>query len=188
VEDIAWRPDGDSLDINLVPARAFHDELERQRVASLFDAYNQTLTMSPTLDRQLADVAAQKISRHPLRYYLLMPLARSLDMWLRPRTEMLPITPHWWWFDDPRQNAWAIAFGAVGFFYAIAALWGLILGRHIRYLPMLLAFVAFRTLFIAYTESPEPRYTLECFPVLLLLAAVPFALRSRTTRIQRGGR
>jgi hypothetical protein len=31
-----------------------------------------------------------------------------------------------------------------------------------------------RSLLLATLEAPEPRYTLECFPVLIALAAVAF--------------
>jgi hypothetical protein len=34
--------------------------------------------------------------------------------------------------------------------------------------------IALRSLLLATLEAPEPRYTLECFPVLIVLAAVGF--------------
>ena len=35
---------------------------------------------------------------------------------------------------------------------------------------VLVAFVALRSLFLGSLENPEPRYTLECYPVIVLLA------------------
>ena len=175
VEDIAWRPDGDPMDVSLVPARAFDDEPQRQQVAALFALYNQGLKLTPDLDRQFAEIAAQRVRRHPVQFYLLLPLARAMDMWLRPRTEMLPITPHWWWFDDPVENTWALIFAAIGIWYAGVSILGMVCAPRPRYLGLLLGFVVFRTLFIAYTTMPEPRYVLECYPVIIAFAAAALA-------------
>ena len=187
VEDIAWRPDGDPMDISLVPGRAFDDDAQRQRVTALFAAYNQAVTLTPELDRQFAGIAAERIRQHPLRFYVLLPLARSIDMWLRPRTEMLPISPHWWWFDDPAESAWALIFGAIGAFYVGLGVLGVVGRPRPRYLFLLLAFIIFRTLFIAYTESPEPRYTLECYPVIIAFAAVALVRLSSRRLLSREG-
>jgi hypothetical protein len=35
--------------------------------------------------------------------------------------------------------------------------------------------IALRSLLLATLEAPEPRYTLECFPLLIVLAAVALA-------------
>lgn len=184
VEDVAWRPDGDPLDIALVPGRAFDSGAQRQRVAALFAAYNQTLTLTPELDDQFAAIAAERVRLHRLTYYVLLPLERSLDMWLRPRTEMLPITPHWWWFDDPWEDAWALLFGVIGLFYVGCALAGFVRVPRSLSLWVLLALVAFRTLFIAWTENPEPRYVLECYPVAIALAAGALAGRAARNRVR----
>jgi hypothetical protein len=40
---------------------------------------------------------------------------------------------------------------------------------------MLLAFVVLRSLFLGTLENPEPRYTLECYPVIIVLAAAALA-------------
>jgi hypothetical protein len=35
----------------------------------------------------------------------------------------------------------------------------------------LLAFMLVRSIFLSTLENPEPRYTLECYPVVIILAA-----------------
>ena len=35
--------------------------------------------------------------------------------------------------------------------------------------------IALRSLLLATLEAPEPRYTLECFPLVIVLAAVALA-------------
>ncbi len=39
----------------------------------------------------------------------------------------------------------------------------------------MLAFIALRSLLLVILESPEPRYTLECFPLIFIFAAVALA-------------
>jgi hypothetical protein len=39
---------------------------------------------------------------------------------------------------------------------------------------MFLVFVVLRSLFLGSLENPEPRYTLECLPALIVLASVLF--------------
>jgi hypothetical protein len=38
----------------------------------------------------------------------------------------------------------------------------------------LLTFVVLRSVFLGTLENPEPRYTLECYPVVLLFASALF--------------
>jgi len=42
---------------------------------------------------------------------------------------------------------------------------------------MLAVFVLLRTAFLTTVETPEPRYVLECYPVLLALGATLFGKR-----------
>ncbi len=43
---------------------------------------------------------------------------------------------------------------------------------------LLLMFLALRSLFLGTLENPEPRYTLECYPVVIVAAAVLFIGKS----------
>jgi hypothetical protein len=42
---------------------------------------------------------------------------------------------------------------------------------------MLLLFLLIRSVFLGTLENPEPRYTLECYPVVILLAALAIVPR-----------
>ena len=48
---------------------------------------------------------------------------------------------------------------------------GVVRGPHPRYLALMLLFVLLRSAFLGTLENPEPRYTLECYPVVLVLGA-----------------
>ncbi len=96
-----------------------------------------------------------------------------LDMWFRPRIEMLPLDTHFWKIHADPHDAWcAIALGVLNFAYVAAAVAGAwVMRRRIKYLALLLTYPVVRTLFLATTGMSEDRYTLECFPFVLVLAA-----------------
>ncbi len=115
-------------------------------------------------------MADERIRRYPLRYYVWLPALRSLDMWLRPRTEMLPLDSRWWEYSDDLQDCViATIWGALNLLFIGAAVMGLIRGPRPRYLGMMLLFVLLRSAFLGTLANPEPRYTLECYPVVFLL-------------------
>jgi len=172
VEEIYWPVPGGAIDPAKLPSRAFDSELQKKQTLQLISDYNQILHIDPDLDARFEALAAARIHAAPLRYYLWLPLLRITDMWLRPRTEMLPADSRWWEFnDDTKWSAVAVTFGAIGLAYVLAALAGLVRGYAIPHLGLLLAFVVLRSVFLGTLENPEPRYTLECYPVLLLLAS-----------------
>jgi 4-amino-4-deoxy-L-arabinose transferase-like glycosyltransferase len=175
VEEIYWNVPGESIDVSKLPDRAFDSPEQREQTEQLFAEYNRDHDMSPELDARFAALAAQRIHASPLRYYLWLPALRITDMWLRPRTELLPSDPRWWEFnDETRWLAASLAFGLISLFYVAAALAGLVRSRHINGVGFLLIFVILRSLFLATLENPEPRYTLECYPVVIFLAAACF--------------
>jgi 4-amino-4-deoxy-L-arabinose transferase-like glycosyltransferase len=175
VEEIYWPVPGEAMDVEKLPARAFDSEAQRQQTADLLTDYNNTLHVTPELDARFAALADDRIRAAPLRYYVWLPVVRIADMWLRPRTETLPSDPRWWEFnDDPKWSALAVALGIIGLGYVGLAVVGLVKGRDLPLLGLLLTFVILRSLFLGTLENPEPRYTLECYPVLLFLASIVF--------------
>ena len=176
VEEIYWPVPGDTMDVGKLPARAFDSEAQRQRTTQLLTDYNGKLHLTPELDARFATLAEERIRHAPLRYYVWLPLLRIADMWLRPRTETLPSDSRWWEFnDDPKWSVLAVGLGIIGFIYAGMAVAGLVRGRRrVAYLGLLLTFVIVRSVFLATLENPEPRYSLECYPGIILLASVIF--------------
>jgi len=177
-EEIYWSVPGSTIDADQLPSRAFDNQEQRDRSEQLLADYNHSLRVTPDLDQRFAELAAGRIHRAPLRYYLWLPLLRIADMWLRPRTEILPCNTRWWEFDE--QTEWLVLSVIVGFLnllYIGAAALGLVRARAVPYLGLLLTFVIVRSLFLGTLENPEPRYTLECYPVVMVLAAAVFENR-----------
>ncbi len=165
VEEMYWSVPGQAVDAAKLPSRAFDSAEQRDQTQRLLADYNQTLHITPTLDARFEVLAEERIHAAPVRYYLRLPLMRIADMWLRPRTELLPSDTRWWEFnDEPRWSALAVALGIVGVSYVGAGLAGLARVRLTGPIALLLTFVVLRSAFLGSLENPEPRYTLECFP------------------------
>jgi len=190
-EDFDFKIPGEALDISDAPARAFDGPDDFQQVSALFDEYNGNgFELTPQLSAQFDAIAARKVRQHPLRCRLVMPLARVLDMWFRPRTEMLPLNSHWWdYHTDPGDCAWSIGLGlwALALFTAAAlAVWK---ARATPLLALLLIYPLARSVFLAGFGASEQRYSVECFPAVLVLAGAwtAMALASRRKKTAERG-
>jgi hypothetical protein len=182
VQEIYWKVPGDDIDVSRLPSRAFDSEKQRLETEQLLAEYNQEHEVTPELDARFAALAATRIHSAPLRYYVCLPALRIADMWLRPRTELLPSDPRWWEFND--ETAWlavSIVFGLLNLAYIAAAAAGLLRSRAVAGIGMFVLFLLVRSLFLGSLENPEPRYTLESYPVVILLAAALFSEKSNRT-------
>ena len=104
-----------------------------------------------------------------------LPLGRVADMWLRPRVENLPIDLDWWvyahhWAETKFSWSWA----ALNALYLLLALVGVCMKPKL-WLP-LVAYMLLRSALLLTVEAPEARYTLECFPMIFVLAGNAVAL------------
>ena len=180
VEEIYWAVPGDQVDAEKLPSRAFDTPQQQEETTALISDYNLVLHISPGLDQRFEAIAAERIRVHPMRYFLWLPGLRIADMWLRPRTELLPSDSRWWEFDDePRWSVVAIAFGVINLLYVLAAIAGWARSRKAEMLGLLIVFVLLRSAFLGTLENPEPRYTLEMYPIAIVLAAAGVARRER---------
>lgn len=175
VQEIYWPVPGSDIDFARLPKRAFDSTGQRDQTSELFSEYNANHEMTPDLDARFGALAAERIRNAPLRYYLWLPVLRISDMWLRPRTELFPSDPRWWEFnDDPRWLTLSLAFGLINLAYVAMAVAGLARKHAISGIGLLVLFLLLRSAFLGSLENPEPRYTLECYPVLVVLAASLF--------------
>ena len=172
VEEIYWQEPGSPIDPAKLPSRAFDTPQQKTETTDVIHDYNDALHVAPELDVRFQALAAKRIRAHPFRYYLELPVLRIADMWLRPRTEMLPCDSRWWEFnDDPIWTALAVVFGIANLGYITCALGGWMYARRVPLTGLLLLFVVLRSIFLGTLENPEPRYTLEMYPVVIVLAA-----------------
>lgn len=169
--EIYWNYPGDVLHIEALPDRAFDSPAQRAETEELFNDYNKLTSLRRSIDSRFAVLAAERIHAHPFRYYLVLPLARLADMWLRPRVEELNIEYRWWEYSKHHdETEFALAYGALNLAYLIAALLGI--RKHPPFVWPMVAYLVLRSALLLTIEAPETRYTLECFPVIFALASV----------------
>jgi 4-amino-4-deoxy-L-arabinose transferase-like glycosyltransferase len=188
VEEIYWNVPGDNRS-QQTASRAFDSPSQRDATLALINDYNQSSEYRP-ISTRFSKLAAQQSVSIPF-YYVELPALRIADMWMRPRTELLPSDVSWWEFnDDLKGSILAVSLGLINLSYIAAALLGATRRLSgIRYAGLLLGFILLRSAFLGTLESPEPRYTLECYPIVMVLAAqLLFDWRSRLssgTRLHR---
>lgn len=181
-EEIYWTVPGDKVEASNLPARAFETPEQKQETLQLLSDYNNALSVTPELDARFAALADERIRAHPLRYYVVLPALKIADMWLRPRTEMLPPSSRWYEFDDDRKwTVLAVGLGVLNLIYVTAALAGFIRGP-IAWAGIGISYIVLRSLFLGTMQNPETRYTLECYPIAIWFASALWQ-RSRGARV-----
>lgn len=174
-EDIYWNYDGAAIQIADLPSRAFDSAAQFDQTAAILRDYNLTTRPSPELDTRFDTLARDRIDVHPIRYYLVLPVARLGNMLFRPRTELLATPLDWWRFHEHRgKTAFAFAYAALNLAYFVAGGLGFYRwtrGSPSRSTPLawsMLAFVALRCALLLTLDNSEPRYTLEFLPILIV--------------------
>ena len=186
-----WKVTDEPVSIDDLPPSAFDNDAERDRVAKLFDDYNDNCCDPPPgWDESFAALARERTARHPLRTYLKIPFERVFVLWLTPRIELLPYSGDLWpWqkrlHDEPEDFDTTVVLFAVGLIYVCLGVAGFLRAASFicsrahpfpqpqTYVIVLLgAYCIVRTAFLTQIETPEPRYVLEAFPALL--AAIGF--------------
>jgi hypothetical protein len=189
--DAYWNYDGAPVLMSSLPERAFDSPEQKAQTTDLLGRYNASLSETPAFDAEFETLAKERIAAHPLRYYVTMPLAREADMWLRPRTELLRVPIDWWHFARPGASVFAIAYMLLNAALLVAAFVGAWFARELwrRELGLVIAavlFVGLRCALLATLDNSEPRYTLECYPVVVMLAALALGSVTHVSRARRG--
>jgi hypothetical protein len=178
-----------------VPEDAFDTPEERARVTALLDQYNAPRPdadpgdqepggMTPEVDARFQALARERIDRHPLRYYVKLPVERALTLWLDPHADYYPFSGDLFPLDqldrDRDQQWWLPLFVALTLAWTAAGWWGAWrlwrLPHSRRWLVLVALLVIPRLALLAWLENPEPRYTMEFFPLVSALGAIAMAL------------
>lgn len=178
---VAWNVPGDVLDIHQLPDRAFDSPQQRAATAALAAEYNENgYNLTPALDAEFAQLAADRAQAHPWRTRVMLPMGRVLDMWLRPRVENLPIDLDWWVYSHHyAETRFSWAYAALNALYLVLGIAGLLLRP--KLCVWMLGYLVLRSALLLTICPPEARYTLECFPILFALGGVAIA-RALTAR------
>jgi hypothetical protein len=140
--------------------------------------------MTPQVDAGFAQLAQERVARHPLRYYLWLPIKRAAALWFDTHSQYYPFEGELLPLDDldheTHQHIWLPLFAALTWFYTLLGVlggWVLWNTRNFaarRWLLLAGLVIFLRLAFFSTVENPEPRYVVEIFPFLAVLGA--FAL------------
>jgi 4-amino-4-deoxy-L-arabinose transferase-like glycosyltransferase len=138
--------------------------------------------MTPEIDAAFAQIARERIARHPFRYYVWLPVARAETMWFDTHSQYWPFEGELLPFEDldytHYQHIWLPLFaGLTGLYTLLGGLGGWLLWRSRksaarRWLLLALLIIFLRLAFFATLENPEPRYVVEFFPFLSVLGGI----------------
>lgn len=180
-----------------MPGHAFDTPEERDHVAALLERYDNpakreasletndeesegdddasepgpSVKMTPAIDAEFRQIADERIARHPVRHYVVLPLKRATALWFDTHSQYYPFQGQLFPWSNLDRNAhqqyWLSLFALLTGLYTAAALIGVLVmwtTRDSRRWVLLLALlVAPRLAFLAAQEHPEPRYTVEYF-------------------------
>jgi hypothetical protein len=181
---VPWKLNDEAIDFNDIPPNAFDSAEEKQRVSDILDQYNDQVTLTKDEDQAFAQLARERTARHPLRTYLWLPMRRMVRIWFTPRIELLPVSGNVFPIaqmadEDPADQRVTSGLFLLNILYVglgIAGGVSLYRNRAARpALALMLLYITLRTLFLSTLETPEPRYVLVCFPLLIALGAQLFA-------------
>ncbi len=143
------------------------------------------VAMTPQLDAAFGRLAAERIARHPLRYYFWMPAKRSASLWFNTHSDYYPfegtLLPLEDLDHDTHQHLWLPLFAGFVGIYTLAGLAGAFVlwlsgDFYARsWLTLVCLIVVTRLAFFSTLENPEPRYVVEFFPFLAALGGIAFA-------------
>jgi hypothetical protein len=138
--------------------------------------------MTPQIDAGFAQIASERVARHPGRFYVWLPIKRVGTMWLNTHAQYWPFDGELFPIDEldheTHQQFWLPLFAGLTWLYTVVGIvGGWVLWRSRKFaarkwllLAMLLIFL--RLVLLSTLESPEARYTVEFFPLLAVLGGI----------------
>ena len=143
---------------------------------------DQAVEMTPEINAGFAQLAQERIARHPIRYYFLLPARRAVSLWVDTHSQYYPFEGELLPFShlDPKthQQFWLPLFTLLTLVYTgLGIAGGWILWKRgqleVRKWVLLAGLMIFlRIGFFGTLENPEPRYVVEVFPFLAILGGI----------------
>lgn len=143
---------------------------------------NQPGEMTPEIDAGFAEIARARITRHPIRYYLIVPLKRAASLWFDTHSQYYPfqgeLLPLSALDTDIHQQYWLPVFAFLTLVYTVIGIaGGWLLWRDKssrRWLLLLVLLIIPRLAFLSSLENPEPRYAVEFFVFVIAAGSLAF--------------
>jgi len=139
--------------------------------------------MTPEIDAGFAQIGHERVAHSRLRYYVVLPLKRAATLWFDTHSQYYPFNGELLPLEDLdydiHQQYWLPLFTALTWIYTlVGVIGGWLLWRHNarRWLLLAVLLMFLRLGFFATLENPEPRYTVELFPFLIILAGAGLSM------------
>jgi len=142
----------------------------------------QTRELTPEIDSGFGQIAAERIARHPFRYYVVLPLRRAHALWFNTHSDFYPFNGDALPLNNPEnnraENFWLPIFAVLVGIYTVLGVGGLVLlamngGFHERLWVLMVALIFItRLALFSMAVSVEPRYVVEFFPILAATGAI----------------
>jgi hypothetical protein len=142
----------------------------------------QPVEMTPEIDAGFAQIARERITRSPLRYYLFLPARRAAGLWFDTHSQYYPFEGQLLPVEDLdydiHQQIWLPLFTALVWIYTLLGVGGGLFlwssrDYYARCWLVLAGLMIFLRLgFFSILENPEPRYVVEIFPFLSILGGI----------------
>jgi 4-amino-4-deoxy-L-arabinose transferase-like glycosyltransferase len=134
--------------------------------------------MTPEIDAGFAQIGQERVAHSRLRYYVVLPAKRAMTLWFDTHSQYYPfngeLLPLADLDHDIHQQYWLPLFAGLTWIYTLLGVVGawLMWRQNARRWLLLAALIIFLRLgFFATLENPEPRYTVEIFPFMILLGS-----------------
>jgi dolichyl-phosphate-mannose-protein mannosyltransferase len=136
--------------------------------------------MTPEVDAGFAEIARERIARHPMRFYLIVPLKRASALWFDTHSQYYPfqgeLLPLAALDSDIHQQYWLPLFMFLTLLYTLlcaGGVWVMWQDKQSRRCLLLLGLLIIpRFAFLATMENPEPRYVVEFFAFVLAVGSL----------------
>ena len=135
--------------------------------------------MTPEIDAGFAQIGQERVAHSRLRYYVVLPLKRAKTLWFDTHSQYYPFNGELLPLEDLdydiHQQYWLPLFAGLTWIYTLlGVVGGWLLWRSRdrdarRWLLLAVLLIFLRLGFFASLENPEPRYTVELFPFLIML-------------------
>ena len=157
----------------------------------------QAVEMTPDVDAGFAEIARERIARHPLRFYLTVPLKRASALWFDTHSQYYPfqgeLLPLAALDSDIHQQYWLPFFMFLTLLYTFlgaGGVWVMWKDKQSRRCLLLLGLLIIpRFAFLTTMENPEPRYVVEFFAFVLAVGSLSLTnLWDRLVEVSRAWR
>jgi hypothetical protein len=138
--------------------------------------------MTPEIDAAFGQIAAERIARNRLRYYVLLPARRAHAMWFNTHSDLYPFDGNLFPLDDldhtTHQHIWLPLFAGIVALYTILGVvgWVIMLNTPNGYARAWAIFLGLmivsRLVLLSTLVSPEPRYVILFFPFLSITGSI----------------